>query len=179
MPWKTNHLTSHVRDHKVEPLLMQVLMSLLCCGQQGPVLIWRAAPQPGSVSSERWLPASFWSVLVLFSKCIFQIKLWTSNPFFKQKNLESGEKTAAISCGYGVPKRTFCAQFVGVGVCMSREMLKWQLAHIVQFGNFINVAFPHVQPSSASPSPSCTRESGWGEKKRDGFVCIYALFSLL
>lgn len=36
MTLKTGHFKSHVREGEVEPLLKQMLTSLLCWGQQGP-----------------------------------------------------------------------------------------------------------------------------------------------
>lgn len=41
----------------------------------------------------------------------------------------------------------------------------------VQYTGFINVAFPHVQPPSASLSPFCITELSWGDKK--GWICMY------
>lgn len=36
MTLRTDPFKSHVREHTVEPLLKQILTSLLCWGQQGP-----------------------------------------------------------------------------------------------------------------------------------------------
>lgn len=136
------------------------------------MLVWRAASQSESVPSERWLPAYFWSILVLFSKYIFQIKLWISNPSFRQKNLESGEKITEISCGYGVPERTFCAQFVGVGVCVSIEM-QAEVITCQWFSTAISLTLPFPMSNLPLHHPVPPVSQRWVEGIKNGWICMY------
>lgn len=50
---------------------------------------------------------------------------------------------------------------------------------VVQYRDFINVAFPHVQPPSAPPSPSCITQLGWGDKKEWICMCLCIVFPVI
>lgn len=179
MVLKTNHFKSHVREHTVEPLLKQRLMSQLCWGQQGP-RCWVGEQHPSKdlflVRGGCLLPITVrlvkgdenrWELSSGFQSHPSTRKIWRENEQW-------------YLWGVGHQKRTYCAQFVGICVCMGREM---QAEVIISqwFSTGISKKLPLPVSNFPLHRPVLPGLQRWVLKgwKIDGFVCIYALFSLI
>lgn len=159
MPLKTNHLTTHGRDHTVE-----VYLSRFWCPCFAVVtrVGLESSTQPGSVSSERFL--------LIYSCPLFQMHFPNQALDFKpilltEKSRIWRVKNSNILWVWSTRKNFLCSVCRCWCVHEDRNAGWNDDLPVVQCRGFINVAFPHVQPPSASPSPSCITELGWGDKK--------------
>lgn len=145
-------------------------MSLLCCGQQGPQC-WFGDQHPSQEVRGGWLlpsdlflssfPNAFSKLSSGFQTHPLNRKIW---------NLE--RKQTAISCGYGVPKRTFCAQLVGVGVCMSIEM-QAEVVTCQWFSTGISLLLPFPMSNLPLHHPVPPVSQRWVEGIKNGRIFMY------
>lgn len=169
MTLNTDCFKRHVGEHTVEPLLKEVLTSLLCQCQQG-LWCWRGEQHPSKnmflVRGGCLLPTTVhlvkgdenrWESSAGFQIHPLKRKLWRENEQWCLQGLRH--------------KKTPSAQFVHICACISGEMVA-EVVTCQWFSVRISLKFPHVQPLPASPSHTWITEMSV-EGLRSWWVCMY------
>lgn len=158
MTLNTNCYKSHVREHTVEPLLKEILTSLLCWGQQGP-WCWVGEQHPSKnmflVRGGCLLPATVslvkgdenrWESSAGFQIHALNRKLWRENEQW---------------CLQGVRhKKPSSAQFVRICVCMSGKMVA-EVITCQWFSMAISLKFPLLMSSLPLHHPVIPGSQRW------------------